>query len=251
MKRLFGLIGYPVEQSFSRLYFQKKFATSGIDAEYRLFPMPDLGELRPLIEAHPELCGLNVTIPHKQQVIPLLDELDPTAQAIGAVNVIRIIRQADGYLLRGYNTDSIGFSSSIRPYLKPYMTHALILGTGGASRAVRYGLEQAGISVQFVSRLPKAGALCYEDLNADIIRRHLLIVNATPLGMFPNTDQCANLPYDLLTPQHLLYDVVYNPETTRFMQLGRDHGAQTIGGTGMLTGQAEAAWEIWNGQVSS
>ena len=254
MKR-YGLIGKTLGHSFSRQYFGEKFAAEHIDARYDNFEMPSADDVLPLIESMPDLVGLNVTIPYKQDVVPLLRSLDDDARAIGAVNVIRIRD------MRGFNTDVIGFRESIRPLLQPHHTKALVLGTGGASKAVRYGLRQLGIEPLSVSRSlshimdilsplgaqPKnPGVIRYEDLDEYWLSEYKVIVNCTPLGTFPNVDQCADIPYELLTPDHLLFDLVYNPAETRFLRQGRERGAVTKNGYEMLVRQAEAAWEIWN-----
>lgn len=242
----YGLIGYPLGHSFSAKFFAEKFAKEGIDARYDNYEMASVEGLRALIAADAELCGLNVTIPHKQAVIPLLDDLTPEARAIGAVNVIRILRYADGTLhLTGCNSDIIGFTDSIRPLLQPHHTRALLLGTGGASKAVVAGLRSLGITPTYVSRRPIEGGLTYDDLTPDVMATHTVIVNCSPVGMHPHTDEAPAIPYELLTPRHLLYDLVYNPLDTRFMQLGREHGAVVKNGLEMLHLQAVAAWEMW------
>ena len=240
--RHFGIIGYPLVQSFSAKYFNEKFAREGIDAEYSLYPLDDLRlddvRLNDLLD---RLDGMNVTIPYKQAVIPFLERLDETAQAIGAVNVI--CRRV------GYNTDCLGFIDSLKPLLREYDRKALVLGTGGASKAVCYGLRKLGISPTLVSRTPKDGQLGYSDLTAAVMAEHTVIVNCTPLGMFPDIDSCPAIPYEQITAQHLLFDCVYNPEQTLFLRKGAAQGAQTKNGLEMLFGQAKAAWAIWtNGQ---
>lgn len=242
----FGLIGYPLGHSFSRAFFSEKFEREGIEAEYLNFAIPEIGELPEIIQTHKELAGLNVTIPYKLQVIPYLTELSPAARAIGAVNVIKILHNGDETRLIGHNADVIGFCDSLKPLLKAQHTRALVLGTGGASRAVDYGLRSLGIEPTFVSRTPREGQLGYADLTAEVIDSHKLIVNTTPLGMYPKTDACPDLPYPLLTPDHLLYDLVYNPEETLFLRKGREAGAVTKNGLEMLHRQALASWNIWN-----
>ena len=240
MMKRYGLIGKTLGHSFSRQYFGEKFAAEHIDARYDNFEMPSADDVLPLIESMPDLVGLNVTIPYKQDVVPLLRSLDADARAIGAVNVIRIRD------MRGFNTDVIGFRESIRPLLQPHHTKALVLGTGGASKAVRYGLRQLGIEPLSVSRTSREGIISYADIDEALLSEYRVIVNCTPLGTFPNVEQCADIPYDLLTPEHLLYDLVYNPDETRFLRMGRERGAATKNGYEMLVRQAEAAWEIWN-----
>lgn len=241
----YGLIGYPLGHSFSAGFFAEKFRNEGIDARYDNYEIATVDGLRALIEAHPDIRGLNVTIPHKQAVLPLLDHISPEASAIGAVNVIKVER-TDRLVLTGHNTDIIGFTDSIRPLLQPYHRSALVLGTGGASRAVVAGLRRLGINPTYVSRRPAPGQLTYDDLSSNIIKEHTVIVNCSPVGMHPNSDLAPAIPYELLTPQHLLYDLVYNPLDTRFMQLGRQHGAVVKNGLEMLHLQALAAWRIWN-----
>lgn len=243
--RFFGLIGYPLGHSFSKIFFTEKFEKENIPAQYELYPLETISQFTTLVSSV-DLTGLNVTIPYKEQVIPFLDELNETAAEIGAVNVIKFIRQGEKRLLRGYNTDAIGFENSIHPFLKSHHKNALILGTGGASKAVDYTLRKLGISTTFVSRKSSAETLSYQNLSPQIMTDNLLIVNCTPLGMDPNTDNCPDIPYDLLSPRHLLYDVIYKPEETLFMKKGREKGATTVNGLEMLYGQAKAAWKIWN-----
>lgn len=238
--RHFGIIGFPLVQSFSAKYFNEKFATSGIDAEYSLYPLKELAAER-VNELLNYLDGMNVTIPYKQAIIPYLDRLDETAKAIGAVNVV--------HKHVGYNTDCLGFIESIRPLLRADDRKALVLGTGGASKAVCYGLRKLGVIPTLVSRTPKAGMLGYKDLTEDIMKEHTLIVNCTPLGMFPEVDACPDIPYAFITAQHLLFDCIYNPEETLFLHKGKAQGATTQNGMEMLYGQAKAAWKIWNGLV--
>lgn len=242
----YGLIGYPLKHSFSIGYFNEKFNSEGIDAEYMNFEIPSITSLPDIIRNTPGLKGLNVTIPYKEQVIPFLDELDKDAKAIGAVNVIKIIRQKGKPRLIGYNSDVIGFSKSIVPLLKIHHNKALILGTGGASKAVFHGLKNLGVESLFVSRHKYPGVLTYEELTPEIMNEYKLIVNCTPVGMYPNVDSCPDIPYDQLTPNHLLYDLLYNPDTTLFMNKGAQQGAITKNGLEMLLLQAFAAWEIWN-----
>ncbi len=246
MKKIYGLVGYPLGHSFSRSFFQKKFESEGIDAIYENFEIPDVSDLRRLIADRQELCGLNVTIPHKSAVIALLDELDPKADEIGAVNVIKIMRHNGDIYLKGFNSDVIGFTDSIAPLLDENMKHALILGTGGASKAIYAGLKSLHIVPTFVSRQKKEGVIEYGELTPGVIASHKIIVNTTPLGMYPHIDQCPDIPYDALTPGHLCYDVVYNPEETLFLQKAAQRGCKTKNGIEMLHRQALAAWEIWN-----
>ena len=244
--KIFGLVGYPLGHSFSKKYFNEKFADENIDAEYKNFEIEDINEVTDIIN-HNDICGLNVTIPHKISVIPLLSQIDPIAEAIGSVNVIKIIRTDNGIITRGYNTDAIGFTTSIKPLIQPHHRHALVLGTGGASKAVVYALQQLlGIDVQSVSRHPAPGIITYADLDSKIMESHTVVVNATPLGMYPHVETHPDIPYRLLSPQHLCFDLTYNPSVTTFMRMSSEFGAKTCNGKGMLIGQALAAWDIWN-----
>ena len=243
----YGLIGYPLGHSFSVGYFNEKFKAEHIDAEYLNFEIPSIDRFMEVVEEHPNLCGLNVTIPYKPQVIPSLDELDKTAAAIGAVNVIKVIRLPKGKVkLVGYNSDVIGFCQSIEPLLTAHHTHALVLGTGGASKAVTYGLKSLGLQPVYVSRTKRENILCYNDLSPEVMAQYSVIVNTSPVGMYPKVDQCPDIPYNLLTPNHLLYDLIYNPDETLFLKKGKAHGAVTKNGLEMLLLQAFAAWNIWN-----
>ena len=235
--RHYGIIGFPLLHSFSAKYFNEKFAREGIKAEYSLYPTK-VESLKLNVERLlTSLDGFNVTLPHKQAIIPYLERLDETAQAIGAVNVV--------HQRVGYNTDCIGFMDSIRPLLRDYDRQALVLGTGGASKAVCYGLRKLGITPTLVSRTPKEGQLGYQDLTDEVMAQHTVIVNCTPLGMYPDVESCPDIPYERLSARHLLFDCVYNPEQTLFLQKGKAQGATIRNGIEMLTGQAKAAWEIW------
>lgn len=248
MKKKYGLIGYPLKHSFSIGYFNEKFTSEGLNAEYLNFEIPTIEEFPEVVEKDPNLCGLNVTIPYKEQVIPFLDELDKdTAATIGAVNVIKIIRQKGKTKLVGYNSDILGFTQSIEPLLKESHRKALILGTGGASKAVFHGLKRLGVEGQYVSRIKRsADTLTYEELTPEVMAEHTVIVNCTPLGMFPQTDTCPDIPYDSLTSDYILYDLIYNPGETLFMKKGKEQGATVVNGLEMLLLQAFASWEIWN-----
>ncbi len=242
---LYALIGYPLSHSFSKGYFTEKFAREGIaNSRYELFPLENIAEFPNLIADNPDLRGLNVTIPYKETVIPYLTDLDETARQIGAVNCIRI----EGSRLTGYNTDAIGFGHSLRALAGGRWTQpgqrALILGTGGASKAVAYVLREFGVMYQYASRQPEGpDMLAYAALeNLDSFD---LIINTSPLGMYPNTEKCPDIPYLTLNSQHLVYDLVYNPEKTIFLQQSENQGAAIKNGLEMLYGQAEAAWEIW------
>ncbi len=243
----YGLIGYPLGHSFSVTYFNEKFQSENIDAEYVNFEIPRIEDFMEVVDENPNLCGLNVTIPYKEQVIPYLDELDPDTAKIGAVNVIKIIRQGKGKVkLVGYNSDIIGFTQSIEPLLRPCHRQALILGTGGAAKAVYHGLENLGIKSVYVSRTKRSNdVLTYRELTPEVMAAHTVIVNCTPVGMYPKVDECPEIPYHLLTSDHLLYDLLYNPNETLFMKKGRMHGSAVKNGLEMLLLQAFAAWEIW------
>ena len=243
--KTYGLIGYPLGHSFSRGYFTDYFGREGIEAEYKNFELPSIEQLAEVLQTEHTLQGFNVTIPYKQQVFAYLNELSEAAQAIGAVNVVKVMHRDEGLYLKGYNTDYIGFTDSIRPYLKPHHTHALILGTGGASKAVDYALRKLGLETQYVSRTAREGIIAYDELTPELMAQYTVIVNTTPLGMHPKVDECPPLDYSQLTSQHLLYDVVYNPAKTLFLQRGEEAGATICNGMDMLIGQAKAAWEIW------
>ena len=284
---LYGLVGYPLGHSFSRAFFSKKFAEEGIDAEYLNFELPSADMLLQVIAEHPNLRGLNVTLPHKQAVIPFLDELSDEARAIGAVNVIRITRPdstafstdkpsstqrpviqnhtdrpvhnelTNRPILKGFNSDIIGFMDSIRPLLQPHHKRALVLGTGGASKAICHGLERLGLEWRYVSRHRSATVLgdsvavesfTYSDITPALLADYTVIVNCTPLGMYPKVDAAPTIPYAALSPRHLLYDLVYNPEVTQFMREGRRFGATVKSGLEMLHRQAVASWKFWNEQ---
>ena len=242
----YGLLGYPLGHSFSRNYFNQKFEAERIDAEYLNFEIPEIKEIKNVIKENPELNGLNVTIPYKEQVIPYLDDLDEDARLIGAVNVIKFSKGLFGKVkLKGYNSDIIGFKQSIEPLLKEHHRKALILGTGGASKAVFQGLKQLGVASTFVSRKAKEYCITYEEITPKTMEQYTVIVNTTPLGMYPNVNACPAIPYELLTPDHLLYDLLYNPDETLFMRKGKAQGATVKNGLEMLLLQAFAAWEIW------
>lgn len=242
----YGLIGYPLGHSFSRSFFNEKFQNEGIDAEYLNFEIPSIEELPAIIASNPELRGLNVTIPYKEQVIPYLDYLSPEARAIGAVNVIKIVHNGKNVRLEGYNSDVIGFSQSIEPLLDPMHTKALVLGTGGASKAIDYGLRSLGVDPVYVSRTPRKGMLSYEDITPELIKERNTIVNCTPVGMYPHVDECPPLPYESMDIHTILYDVVYNPAETLFLKKGKERLATVKNGEEMLLLQAYAAWDFWN-----
>lgn len=247
-QRLFGLIGYPLGHSFSQDFFNKKFADERIDAKYVNFELPDIAGLRPMLARHPHLAGFNVTIPYKEKIIPFLDAIDPQARAIGAVNVVKIYRQPDGSRsLKGYNSDVVGFTDSIAPMLdKTIHTRALVLGTGGAAKAVAYALDSLGVAPVMVSRSHKAGAITYAEVTPALLADYKVVVNATPVGMYPHVDECPSIPYHALTSDHICYDLLYNPDVTLFMQRARQAGAVVKNGLEMLLLQAFVAWNIWN-----
>lgn len=242
----YGLIGYPLGHSFSRRFFNEEFFPEhGIEAEYLNFEIPEADGLLEVVRTHPLLRGLNCTIPHKQAIIPLLDEISPEAREIGAVNVIRI---RDGRL-KGFNSDIIGFMDSLRPLLRPYHRRALVLGSGGASKAVWAGLLRLGLEPMQVSRKAGDGVLSYEMLTPEVMADCTVVVNCSPVGMFPHVNECPAIPYELLSGRHLLYDLVYNPLDTLFMQRGRERGATVKNGLEMLRLQALASWKFWHSEL--
>jgi shikimate dehydrogenase len=248
MKR-FGLIGYPLSHSFSAGYFTQKFEKEHIkDAVYENFSIESIDQFPGLLKHHQDFAGLNVTIPYKEKVIPYLDEVNEAAREVGAVNTIKFLNNNSGKpWLEGYNTDVYGFDISISPLLTSLHKKALILGTGGASKAIKYILKKKGIS--FVSASIeelKENEIRYEDIDKAMIESHLLIINATPLGTYPKVDTCPSIPYEYITAHHVLFDLVYNPEETLFLKKGMAQGAKTMNGLKMLHLQAEKAWEIWN-----
>jgi shikimate dehydrogenase len=239
----YGLIGYPLSHSFSKKYFTEKFERESIqDHEYDLFPIDKITQLPLLLQAEIDLKGLNVTIPYKEQVIPFLDELTEVVKEIQACNCIRIL---NGKLI-GYNTDVIGFEKTLERKLSNHHQRALVLGTGGAAKAVHYVLSKKGIEYLEVSRTKVDGSITYQEIGEQVISSHTLIINTTPLGMYPNIEEAPNLPYHLLSDQHYLYDLVYNPTKTKFLLEGESRGAVIENGADMLVIQAEASWDIWN-----
>lgn len=244
----YGLIGYPLVHSFSISYFNQKFIDEKIDAVYENFEIPTIDLLQEVIDSNPDLRGLNVTIPYKQKVMPFLDAISQEAMAIGAVNVIKVTREGGKSRLKGYNSDVIGFTKSIESMLEKFHKKALILGTGGASKAVDYGLKSLGLETVFVSRYQRPGTIQYEDITPDIIKEYNVIVNCTPCGMYPHTEECPKLPYEAMDNRTILYDLIYNPDTTLFMKKGAEHGANTKNGLEMLLLQAFASWDFWHGK---
>lgn len=245
----YGLIGYPLGHSFSQAFFTEKFTREGIDAVYDNYEIADAHMLLDIVRDNPDLCGLNCTIPHKQAIIPLLDWLSPEAEEIGAVNVIKICREEEGVKLHGYNSDLIGFTESIRPLLRPHHRKALILGTGGASRAIRVALTHLGIEWTLVSRHAAPNILTYDDITAETLREYQVIVNCSPVGMHPHIDEAPPLPYEVLNAKHLLFDLIYNPEETLFLKRGAQQGTATKNGLEMLHLQALASWDIWQSEA--
>ena len=244
----YGIIGFPLAQSASPAFFNKKFEAEGIDAEYIPFEIESIKELPRILAENPELYGFNVTIPYKQQVMAYLERLSEGAKDIDAVNVVKVTHDSDGKAhLQGFNSDVIGFTRSIEELVRGKHSKALILGTGGASKAIAYSLEQLGIEYIFVSRTSGKGKIAYSDLTKEIMESHTLIVNCTPLGMVGHgIDKCPDIPYESIGASHLLYDIVYNPENTLFLQKGAERGATVKSGYEMWYLQALASWEIWN-----
>ncbi len=247
--RQFGLLGYPLTHSFSVAYFKRKFEQEKIkDAFYEAFPLENLDGIREFLKTKPHLIGLNVTIPFKEAIIPYLDFIDPVAQKVGAINTIKISKG----VLSGYNTDIVGFKNTLEPMLqnihldKVYPNQALILGTGGAAKAVAFVLQELSIPFTYLSRWKSETSITYSELNEELMVKNQLIINCTPLGMSPNFHNSPNIPYDLLNSNHILYDLIYNPEETRFLKEGRKRGTRVKNGLDMLINQAEASWQIWN-----
>jgi len=245
--RKYGLIGYPLGHSFSQKYFTEKFRNERISGcIYENYPLSDINQLPALVAGDPELCGLNVTIPYKSEVLSFLDTIDSEASEIGAVNVIKIKRSDRKVSLEGFNSDITGISDSVKPYIKGYMKQALVLGTGGSSRSVCHVLKKLGLNVIQVSRESRAGVITYSDITPGLIEDTDLIVNSTPLGMYPAKEGKPDLNYSLLSRKQILFDLVYNPEITQFLKAGMEQGCTIISGMKMLFSQAERAWEIWN-----
>jgi shikimate dehydrogenase len=243
----YGLIGYPLEHSYSKDFFNQKFESEGIDAEYINFEIKNVNEMKDILRENPSLCGLNVTLPYKMKVISLLDSITDNARNIGAVNVIKFKKRLFGKLhLEGHNSDITGFKKSVEPLLNETHRKALILGTGGASKAIYHGLKQLGISSVFVSREPKEFCITYNEITQNTMDNYTVIVNTTPLGMYPKTDSCPDIPYKYVTSDHILYDLLYNPDETLFMKKGKENGAVVKNGLEMLLLQAYVSWEIWN-----
>lgn len=239
----FGLVGRNISYSFSRAYFAQKFKVLGLtDHSYENFDLERIEDFQSLLKTRPQIKGLNVTIPYKEAVIPYLDELDPGAEAIGAVNTIKLSDKG----LKGYNTDAYGFEKALAPLLEPSHKKALILGTGGASKAIAFVCEKLGIPSKFVSRNPSDIQLYYDQLKPPVLKEYTIIINCTPLGIFPDVRRKPDIPYELITPGHILFDLIYNPDQTAFLKEGDKRGAIISNGQKMLENQAEKAWEIWN-----
>ncbi len=242
----YGLIGYPLGHSFSKNYFNEKFQNEGIDAQYINFEIPSIEDLTEVLDSNPTLRGFNVTIPYKEKVISYLDSITPEANAIGAVNVVKVEHKGNDTILRGYNSDVIGFTQSIEPLLETCHKKALILGTGGASKAINYGLKSLGLETLFVSRNERHGVITYEKVTPELIKEYNVIVNCTPLGMYPHVDECPALPYEAMDTHTLLYDLIYNPDETLFMKKGKENGATVKNGLEMLLLQAFSSWDFWH-----
>jgi len=242
--RKFGLIGKNISYSFSEAYFKNKFKKEEIkDASYQNFDIQSIKEIKSILNNNPEIRGLNVTIPYKEKVISYLDSVSKKAKKIGAINTIRVTKNG---ILKGYNTDYYGFKKALKPYLKQHHKKAFILGTGGASKAIAFVFDQLEIDYSYVSRTKSKHNLIYQDLNDELVKKHTIIVNCTPVGTYPHISNCPEIPYDAISNKHILFDLIYNPKETLFLQKGRIKGAITINGLKMLEYQAEKSWEIWN-----
>lgn len=245
--KTFGLIGYPLSHSFSKKFFTDKFIAEKIlDCSYELFPIEHIGQIEQIIAEHPNLRGLNVTIPHKLNVMPFLDDIAEDASQIGAVNCISFSPGKEKPFLRGHNTDAYGFEHSLVPLLKSHHQKALVFGDGGAAQAVKYVLKKLNISFEIVLRKPDSGKILYSDIDASVLSEFSLLINTTPLGMSPNIDTVPQIPYNFLDERHLAYDLVYNPEQTLFLKMASERGAAIKNGLEMLILQAERSWVIWN-----
>jgi shikimate dehydrogenase len=260
----YGLIGFPLSHSFSKKYFTEKFEKLHItDAQYDLYPIEHIKDLQDMLDKHPDMRGLNVTIPHKVSVLKYLDWVEHDAKQAGAVNCIRVIAESPilasflgevgvnghDFRLEGFNTDIYGFEMSLRPLISENYESAMVLGDGGAAKAVKCVLDNLGINMTVVTRKPHPGNILFKDLKPHHIKNNKLIINTTPLGTAPNFDECPDIPYEFITPEHLLYDLIYNPEKTLFLKKGEEQGARIKNGYEMLTLQAEKSWDIWNSQT--
>lgn len=244
----YGLIGFPLGHSFSKSYFNQKFEDEGIKATYENFEITSIDLLPEVLDTNPELKGLNVTIPYKEKVLSFLDTISPEALAIGAVNVIRVVHEGKKIIMKGFNSDVIGFTKSIQPMLDKNHKKALVLGTGGSSKAVTYGLKSLGLETIMVSRYERPKTILYKDVTPEVVKEYNVIVNCTPCGMYPNTEVCPKLPYEAMDSHTVLYDLIYNPNETLFMKNGARYGANVKNGLEMLLLQAFASWEFWNGK---
>ncbi|MDY4844547.1 MAG: shikimate dehydrogenase [Prevotella sp.] len=242
----YGLIGYPLGHSFSMGYFNEKFKNEAINAVYENFEIPDIQDITTVIGSNPDLAGFNVTIPYKEKVMDYLDYIAPEAAEIGAVNVVKVTHNGERAVLKGFNSDVVGFVNSIKPLLRPIQKKALVLGTGGASKAVEYGLRKLGLETIKVSRTEKDNTITYGQVTPELLSEYKVIVNCTPCGMAPHFDECPNLPYDSIDDSFLLYDLIYNPEETLFLRKGKEKDATVKNGLEMLLLQAEEGWNIWN-----
>lgn len=242
----YGLIGYPLGHSFSMGYFNEKFKNEAINAVYENFEIPDIQDITTVIGSNPDLAGFNVTIPFKEKVMDYLDYIAPEAAEIGAVNVVKVTHNGERAVLKGFNSDVVGFVNSIKPLLRPLHKKALVLGTGGASKAVEYGLRKLGLETIKVSRTEKDNTITYGQVTPELLSAYKVIVNCTPCGMAPHFDECPNLPYDSIDDSFLLYDLIYNPEETLFLRKGKEKDATVKNGLEMLLLQAEEGWNIWN-----
>ncbi|AOM76770.1 shikimate dehydrogenase family protein [Pedobacter steynii] len=243
----YGLIGYPLSHSFSKKHFTEKFVQEHIDnCEYELYPIENVGLFPGLISSDEEICGINVTIPYKVDILAYVKELDDAAAKIGAVNCIDIRRENGKVIYKGYNTDAYGFEASLKPFLKEHHTKAIIFGDGGAAKAIKYVLDKLEISFLIVTRKPSDNSILYEELNEELLKEHTVLINTTPLGMSPNADTFPEIPYEFITEKHLAYDLVYNPELTQFLAKAQAGGAAVKNGLEMLYLQAERSWDIWN-----
>ena len=242
----YGLIGYPLGHSFSMGYFNEKFKNEAINAVYENFEIPDIQDITTVIGSNPDLAGFNVTIPYKEKVMDYLDYIAPEAAEIGAVNVVKVTHNGERAVLKGFNSDVVGFVNSIKPLLRPLHKKALVLGTGGASKAVEFGLRKLGLETIKVSRTEKDNTITYGQVTPELLSEYKVIVNCTPCGMAPHFDECPNLPYDSIDDSFLLYDLIYNPEETLFLRKGKEKDATVKNGLEMLLLQAEEGWNIWN-----
>jgi len=245
--RKYGLIGFPLGHSFSQKYFTEKFARERIpDCSYENFPIDSLDRFPELIRENPDLCGINVTIPHKTNILKYVNVMDPAVIEIGAANVLKIKRIEGKSQIYGYNSDVTGICDSVKPFISGKCKNALILGTGGSSRAVAYTMKKLGLRISFVSRKRGPGLISYRDITSTLLDKTDIIINTTPLGMFPDITSCPEIDFDLLNENHILFDLVYNPEMTPFLKKGEERGCKIITGLKMLYSQAERSWEIWN-----